>query len=105
MKQDDQRIIKLARILADPLRFQALNLIKQGRDDDCQTPINPEHPMSLCPTDLSHKMGIKKTKLDYHLKVMVDNNIISKYVHGIHTYYAPNLQGLQPLEKWISNYK
>ncbi|MFD1124097.1 ArsR/SmtB family transcription factor [Lentilactobacillus raoultii] len=105
MTQNNQEIIRLAKILADPLRFQALNLIKKGRDEDCETPVNPEHPTSLCPTDLSHKMGIKKTKLDYHLKVMVDNHIISKYVHGIHTYYAPNLQGLKPLENWIVNFK
>ncbi|EHL96606.1 arsenical resistance operon repressor domain protein [Lentilactobacillus parafarraginis F0439] len=105
MEQDNDQIIKLAKILADPLRFQALNLIKLGRDETCETPVNPDHPTSLCPTDLSHKMGINKTKLDYHLKVMVDNQIIHKYVHGIHTYYAPNLEGLKPLETWILNYK
>ncbi|WML43189.1 metalloregulator ArsR/SmtB family transcription factor [Neobacillus sp. PS3-40] len=62
--------------LADQKRLQILNLL-------CQQD-------SICVCDLSGMIGMPQSKLSYHLKILLDANLILKEAQGTWSYYKIN---------------
>lgn len=69
--------------LADKIRLKILNLISQSFNK------------SLCVCDLEELLDIKQSKLSYHLKKLVDANVLIAEKHGTWNYYKINEQQIQ----------
>lgn len=69
--------------LADKIRLKILNQISQSPNK------------SLCVCDLEELLDIKQSKLSYHLKKLVDANVLIAEKHGTWNYYKINEQQIQ----------
>jgi ArsR family transcriptional regulator len=70
--------------LADKIRLKILNQISQKSSNK-----------SLCVCDLEELLDIKQSKLSYHLKKLVDANVLIAEKHGTWNYYKINEQQIQ----------
>lgn len=62
--------------LADQKRLHILNLLCQQE--------------SICVCDLCDMIGMPQSKLSYHLKILLDANLLSKETKGTWSYYKIN---------------
>ncbi|BBL16400.1 MULTISPECIES: ArsR/SmtB family transcription factor [Staphylococcaceae] len=69
--------------LADKVRLKILHSIRQS------------DTKSLCVCDLEELLALKQSKLSYHLKKLVDANILIAEKHGTWNYYRINEQQIQ----------
>ncbi|MBC3080961.1 winged helix-turn-helix transcriptional regulator [Staphylococcus capitis] len=69
--------------LADKIRLSILQTINQSEKK------------ALCVCDLEESLELKQSKLSYHLKKLVDANILSAEKHGTWNYYKINEQQIQ----------
>lgn len=74
---------KMFNALADKIRLKILNQISQSSNK------------SLCVCDLEELLDIKQSKLSYHLKKLVDANVLISEKHGTWNYYKINEQQIQ----------
>lgn len=74
---------KMLNALADKIRLKILNQISQSSNK------------SLCVCDLEELLDIKQSKLSYHLKKLVDANVLIAEKHGTWNYYKINEQQIQ----------
>ncbi|MEX2949224.1 metalloregulator ArsR/SmtB family transcription factor [Staphylococcus warneri] len=74
---------KLFNALADKIRLKILQTINQSESK------------SLCVCDLEEQLELKQSKLSYHLKKLIDANILSAEKHGTWNYYRINEQQIQ----------
>ena len=74
---------KMFNALADKIRLKILNQISQSSNK------------SLCVCDLEELLDIKQSKLSYHLKKLVDANVLIAEKHGTWNYYKINEQQIQ----------
>lgn len=74
---------KMFNALADKIRLKILNQISQSSNK------------SLCVCDLEELLDIKQSKLSYHLKKLVDANVLIAEKHGTWNYYIINEQQIQ----------
>ncbi|MCC3698670.1 metalloregulator ArsR/SmtB family transcription factor [Staphylococcus epidermidis] len=74
---------KMFNALADKIRLKILNQISQSSNK------------SLCVCDLEELLDIKQSKLSYHLKKLVDANVLIAEKHGTWNYYKINKQQIQ----------
>lgn len=74
------KLAGLAKALSDPVRVQIVHLLEQHAD--------------LCNCDLEDLLGLTQSKTSYHLKVLLDANLITRRVAGTWSHYSlvkPNL--------------
>ncbi|MDF2629713.1 MAG: hypothetical protein K0R39_3544 [Symbiobacteriaceae bacterium] len=74
------RLAGLTKALSDPIRVQIVHLLEQHAD--------------LCNCDIEDKLGLTQSKISYHLKVLLDANLITRRVAGTWSHYslvAPDL--------------
>ena len=85
MSEDQQFdfYVKMFNALADKIRLKILNQISQSSNK------------SLCVCDLEELLDIKQSKLSYHLKKLVDANVLIAEKHGTWNYYKINEQQIQ----------
>src|SRR5699024_1344914 len=69
--------------LADKVRLKIINEISNS--------IN----QSLCVCDLEEKLNLKQSKISYHLKKLVNANILNIEKHGTWNYYKINEKQIQ----------
>ncbi|KAK57005.1 metalloregulator ArsR/SmtB family transcription factor [Staphylococcus lugdunensis] len=69
--------------LADKIRLKILRSIRQSNSK------------SLCVCDLEELLELKQSKLSYHLKKLVDANILIAKKYGTWNYYRINEQQIQ----------
>ena len=74
---------KMFNALADKIRLKILNQISQSSNK------------SLCVCDLEELLDIKQSKLSYHLKKLVDANVLIAEKHCTWNYYKINEQQIQ----------
>lgn len=74
---------KMFNALADKIRLKILNQISQSSNK------------SLCVCDLEELLDIKQSKLSYHLKKLIDANVLIAEKHGTWNYYKINEQQIQ----------
>ena len=85
MSEDQQFAFyeKMFNALADKIRLKILNQISQSSNK------------SLCVCDLEELLDINQSKLSYHLKKLVDANVLIAEKHGTWNYYKINEQQIQ----------
>ncbi|NHC41302.1 winged helix-turn-helix transcriptional regulator [Bacillus sp. MM2020_1] len=69
--------------LADKKRLQIMNILTQKG--------------AMCVCDLAPMMDMAQSKLSYHLKILLDANIITKETRGTWSYYELNQEELNHL--------
>lgn len=86
MKTDLHR---LAHALSDPLRLRILDLLAQGRCDECCSPDNPRVPEGVCACDLAPQLGtISPSRLAYHLRLLREAGLVQEEQRGRWVYYT-----------------
>ncbi|HLR22126.1 MAG TPA: metalloregulator ArsR/SmtB family transcription factor [Pseudogracilibacillus sp.] len=74
---------KMFSALADKIRLKIMNEISKSPN------------MNLCVCDLEEKLELQQSKLSYHLKKLVDANILIPEKHGTWNYYRINEEQIQ----------
>ncbi len=69
--------------LADQKRLQIMNILTQNG--------------SVCVCDLTELIEMPQSKLSYHLKILLDANIIQKKTEGTWSYYSLNQEQVNHL--------
>ncbi len=69
--------------IADKKRLQIMNILTQKG--------------AMCVCDLAPMMDMAQSKLSYHLKILLDANIITKETRGTWSYYELNQEQLNHL--------
>jgi ArsR family transcriptional regulator len=82
-------VAELARVLADPIRVQVLDLLRAADGDVCQC-------------DLQPLFDVSQPTLSHHLKKLRDSGLIEVRRRGKWAYYSTNDDALELLRAWLS---
>jgi ArsR family transcriptional regulator len=83
MDQVIQKYEDKFKAIADKKRLQIMNILTQKGE--------------MCVGDLAEHVNMPQSKLSYHLKILLDANIIKKDSRGTWCYYHLNLEELNHL--------
>ncbi len=76
--------------LSDPLRLQALDLLRARE---------------LCVCDLCDRLAVSQSKLSFHLKVLREAGLLRSRQTGRWVYYSLNLPQFAALEQYLADYR
>ena len=82
-------IASAAKVLADPVRIEIVDLLKEAGGPVCQCDL---HPL----------FEISQPTLSHHLKKLADSDVIEVERRGKWAYYSLNDQALEVLRTWLS---
>ncbi len=86
--QNSDRVAELARVLADPVRMQLLDALRECGGE-------------LCQCELAPRVDVGQPTLSHHLHTLVDAGLISVERRGRWAYYAFEPDALEPLRSWL----
>ena len=89
-----ERLARVAKALADPIRLGMLDVMTQGRG--CCGLIDPVErgvpgsadPEGLCVCEFQEQFGLAQSKASYHLRVLKDAGLVTEETRGKWTFYA-----------------
>ena len=84
-----ERIAEAAKVLADPIRVQVLDLLR-GAD------------RAVCQCELQPRFGVSQPTLSHHLKKLAEAGVIEVERRGRWAYYTINDDALEELKSWLS---
>ena len=89
--RSDEQLLMVARALSDPIRCQILDLISRW---------NAEEPARCCPDgmcvcDIQEALGLKQSKVSYHLKELKNAGLLYEQRKGKWHYYTVNRETLK----------
>lgn len=76
--------------LSDPLRLQILELLREQQ---------------LCVCDLCDRLGVRQSKLSFHLKTLKEAGLLRSMQQGKWVYYSLNLPQFAVLEQYLSDFR
>lgn len=76
--------------LADPLRIQILELLRE---------------QELCVCDLCDRLQVQQSKLSFHLKTLKEAGLLRSRQQGKWVYYSLNLPQFVVLEQYLSDFR
>ena len=82
-------VASAAKVLADPVRVEIVELLKNAGGPVCQCEL---HPL----------FDISQPTLSHHLKKLADADVIEVERRGKWAYYSLNDQALEVLRSWLS---
>jgi ArsR family transcriptional regulator len=82
-------VADLAKILADPIRVQVLDLLRSADGEVCQCDLNP-------------LFSVSQPTLSHHLKKLTDAGLVAVERRGKWAYYSLNDEALEGLKSWLS---
>jgi ArsR family transcriptional regulator, arsenate/arsenite/antimonite-responsive transcriptional repressor len=88
--QDPIQVSAYFRALADPLRIQIIELLRN---------------QELCVCELCEKIDASQSKLSFHLKNLKEANLVSSRQEGRWIYYSLNLAQFVILEQYLAEYR
>lgn len=88
--QDSIHISNCFRALADPLRIQIIELLRN---------------QELCVCQLCEKIDVSQSKLSFHLKNLKEANLVLSRQEGRWMYYSLNLAQFVILEQYLAEYR
>jgi ArsR family transcriptional regulator, arsenate/arsenite/antimonite-responsive transcriptional repressor len=83
------QVAAAARTLADPIRVEIVDLLRQAQGEVCQCELQP-------------LFAISQPTLSHHLKKLADADLIEVQRRGKWTYYSINRDALEVLRSWLS---
>jgi ArsR family transcriptional regulator len=81
-------VISKFKALADPIRFEVIELLRQGE---------------MCVCDLCDRLDVAQSKLSFHLKALRQANLISARQDGRWVYYSLNLAAFDTLSDYLAD--
>jgi ArsR family transcriptional regulator len=84
-----ERIAAVAKALAEPLRVQALDVLRRSDGEVCQC-------------ELIALFGISQSLLSHHMRKLVDAGLVDVERRHKWAYYAVNADVLKELSAWLS---
>lgn len=88
--QDPIQVSTYFRALADPLRIQIIELLRN---------------QELCVCELCEKIDVSQSKLSFHLKNLKEANLVTARQEGRWIYYSLNLTQFVVLEQYLAEYR
>ncbi len=85
-----EQLIQGLRAIADPLRFQVLDLLRA---------------QELCVCDLCDQLKVSPSKLSFHLKTLKTAQLVRSRQSGKWIYYSLNLPQLALLEQYLADFR
>ncbi|GGE10706.1 transcriptional regulator [Marinithermofilum abyssi] len=82
----NEQLSLIARALADPIRYQILDLIARGSTEEPQQCCTTE----MCVCDIQEALGLKQSKVSYHLKELKNAGLVHERKQGKWNYYSIN---------------
>jgi ArsR family transcriptional regulator, arsenate/arsenite/antimonite-responsive transcriptional repressor len=82
-------IAAAAKTLADPIRVEILDLLRDAGGEVCQCQLQP-------------LFGVSQPTLSHHLKKLADAGLIEVERRGKWAYYSINDDSLEVLRSWLS---
>ncbi|NMF85682.1 metalloregulator ArsR/SmtB family transcription factor [Nodosilinea sp. P-1105] len=79
-------VVAKFKALADPLRFEVVELLRQ---------------QEMCVCDLCDRLGVAQSKLSFHLKALRQAELITARQDGRWMYYSLNLVAFQGLDDYL----
>ncbi len=73
--------------LADPIRLQVVELLRQ---------------QEMCVCDLCDRLGVAQSKLSFHLKTLREAGLLNSRQQGRWIYYSLNLAAFCELEEYLA---
>ncbi len=73
--------------LSDPIRFQVLEILKEGE---------------RCVCDLNHQLHLSQSRLSFHLRVLKEAKLVTVRQDGRWSYYSLNPSGFAPLQSTLA---
>ncbi|MEL7083376.1 MAG: metalloregulator ArsR/SmtB family transcription factor [Cyanobacteria bacterium P01_A01_bin.3] len=87
---DASSVVAGFRALADPLRLQILETLRESE---------------LCVCDLCDRLNVNQSKLSFHLKTLREAGLVRARQEGRWMYYSLDLTQLVALEQYLSDYR
>ncbi|MFM2311307.1 MAG: hypothetical protein RLZZ04_583 [Cyanobacteriota bacterium] len=88
--QDPIGVSTYFRALADPLRIQIIELLRN---------------QELCVCELCEKIDVSQSKLSFHLKNLKEASLVTSRQEGRWIYYSLNLAQFVILEQYLAEYR
>ena len=83
------RVASLAKVLADPIRVQVLDLLRGRSTQVCQCELQP-------------LFDVSQPTLSHHLRKLEDAGLVSVERRGRWAYYSTDPDALEVLGSWLS---
>ena len=99
-RDDLERLVLVAKALADPVRLQILERLSQGRRCcDLAAPSSfgipgAAEPEGICVCEFQEQLGVGQSKVSYHLHVLKGAGLIDEDARGKWTFYSLKRQAL-----------
>ena len=86
--QRAQRLVTIAKALADPVRLRLVDVLR-------------DHPGKVCPCELVPLFELSQPTISHHLKILRDAGVLDSEKHGLFVYYYVNPGALAELAAWL----
>jgi ArsR family transcriptional regulator len=86
---DAERIAAVAKALAEPLRVQALDVLRRSNGEVCQC-------------ELIALFGISQSLFSHHMRKLIDAGLVDVERRHKWAYYTVNADALKGLSAWLS---
>jgi len=83
-------VVRVAKALSDPLRFQILKKIAQNSGKSSFTSKDSDCCAGMCVCHLVEGMGLLQSKVSYHIKELKEAGLITEETRGRWNYYSFN---------------
>jgi ArsR family transcriptional regulator len=84
-----ETVAELAKLLADPIRVQLLDVLRGHEEEVCQCEL---HPL----------FDVSQPTLSHHLRKLQEAGLVSVERRGRWAYYSTDDQALEVLNQWLS---
>ena len=84
-----EQVSDLAKLLADPIRVQILDLLRSEDGEVCQCHLQP-------------RFSVSQPTLSHHFKKLTDAGVVAVERRGRWAYYSINDEALEVLASWLS---
>jgi ArsR family transcriptional regulator len=84
-----ERVAEVAKVLADPIRVQVLDLLRSADG-------------AVCQCDLQPLFDVSQPTMSHHLKKLRDSGVIEVRRRGKWAYYSIEEDALEVLRTWLS---
>jgi ArsR family transcriptional regulator len=88
-RQQAERMAAIARALADPVRLQLVDVLRQ-------------HAGKVCVCELVPLFDLSQPTVSHHLKVLREAGIVDSERRGLWAYYYVTPDSLKELSAWLS---
>jgi ArsR family transcriptional regulator len=86
---DADRLARLAKALADPIRIQLVDVLRR-------------HAGKVCVCELTPLFDVSQPTVSHHLKVLRDAGLVGVERRGLWAYYYVNPDALEEMSQWLT---